>query len=97
MTVEFDDDYTKILYNIGKAMIYDDKGDLGYANYHGRRSHTYHGKNSPNHPSPWHHYQLGSVLVLLSQFLSLNSVAKDAQELYNESINENDDVVDNNV
>ena len=91
MTVEFDDDYTKILYNIGKAMIYDDKGDLGYANYRGRTSHTYHGKKSPNHPSPFHHWQVGSALVLLSQFLSLNNVAKDAMEIAKENDEIDDD------
>lgn len=93
MAFEFDDDYTKILYNLGKAMIYDDKADLGYTTYYGRKSHKYNGRYSPNHPSPLHHWQAGSILVLLSQFLSLNNIAKDAMAI----AQEDDEIVDDNI
>lgn len=54
----------------GESLIRDDKGDLGYLNYRNRRRHTYHGKKSPDHPSPVHHWQAGTALCLTSYLLA---------------------------
>ena len=68
------------MYTLGENLIRDDRGDLGYGSYKGRTSHIYHGIRSPNHPSPLHHYQAGTVLCLLAQFLRLGNVAGEAQQ-----------------
>lgn len=54
----------------GESLIRDDAGDLGYFNYRNRKRHKYHGIKSPHHPSPWHHYQVGTVVSLLSYALA---------------------------
>ena len=53
-----------------ESLIKDDASDLGYFNYRNRKRHTYHGKKSPHHESPLHHYQLGTALGLLSYMLA---------------------------
>lgn len=74
-----DDTLTNLMYTLGENLIKDDRGDLGYFNYSGRSSHIYHGHRSPNHPSPFHHYQAGTILCVLAQFLRLTNVASEAQ------------------
>lgn len=78
--IKADDTITKMMWSLGENMIKDDRGDLGYASYRGRNSHIYHGSRSPNHSSPFHHYQVGTLLCLASQFLRLSTVAAEAQE-----------------
>lgn len=53
-----------------EALIRDDAGDLGYFQYRNRKRHKYHGKHSPHHPSPAHHYQLGTIIGLASYMLA---------------------------
>ncbi len=72
------------MYTFGEALIHDDAGDLGYTSYKGRANHVYHGKRSPNHPSPAHHWQIGTVLCIFSQFLALSTVAAEAQAISDE-------------
>ena len=67
------------MYTLGENLIKDDRGDLGYGSYYGRNSHIYHGSRNPNHPSPFHHYQVGTVLCLLAQVLRITNVAAEAQ------------------
>ncbi len=64
----------------GESLIKDDKGDLGTFNYRNRKRHTYHGKKAPNHPSPFHHYQVGTVIYLTSLFMAPIAMALDIQE-----------------
>lgn len=77
--IKADDTLTNLMYTLGENLIMDDRGDLGYGSYKGRSSHIYHGRRSPNHPSPLHHYQAGTILCLLAQFLRLTNVAAEAQ------------------
>ena len=64
----------------GESLIKDDKGDLGYLTYRNRKRHTYHGKKSPHHPSPWHHYQIGTALCLTSYLLAPIALMLDIKE-----------------
>jgi len=78
--IKADDSLTRLMYTLGENLIKDDRADLGYGSYYGRSGHRYHGVSSPNHSSPFHHYQVGTVLCLLAQMLRLTNVAAEAQE-----------------
>ena len=65
-------------------MIKDDAHDLGFTSYRSRANHKYHGVVRPDHPSALHHWQIGSMLVLLSQFLALADTAAEAAEIAEE-------------
>lgn len=77
--IRADDTLTKMMWNIGEALIHDDRGDLGYTTYKGRTSHFYNGRRSPDHVSPLHHWQVGTLLCLMSQILSVSNVAAEAK------------------
>jgi hypothetical protein len=64
----------------GESLIRDDAGDLGYLTYRNRKRHTYHGKKSPHHPSPLHHYQIGTIITLSSYFLAPLAMALDMRD-----------------
>jgi len=83
-TFSADKDVAKILYNVGESMIKDDKNDLAWTTYSNRRLHHYGGHRAPNHSSPFHHWQVGTALCFLSQFLALASTAIEAQQTYEE-------------
>ena len=51
----------KFLHELGLSLIKDDRMDVGYTQYFGRESHYYRGQQSPDHPSPFHHYQIGVI------------------------------------
>jgi hypothetical protein len=76
----FDANLAKAVYNLGHSLIHDDSGDLGYMSYYGRKNHTYHGKSSPNHPSPFHHWQIGTLLCMVAQFMSIGALAQDVYD-----------------
>lgn len=76
-----DDSIIKMMWDFGEALVRDDAGDLGYASYRGRHNHIYHGKRSPDHPSPFHHYQVGTLMCLAAQLLQLGTVADEAREV----------------
>lgn len=80
------------LYALGEALIYDDRHDLGYFSYTNRKNHYYNGKPAPNHRSIFHHWQLGAILIVLSQIGGLAALARgdDDQEA-------NDINYDNNI
>lgn len=80
MSIQADDTVTKLMYDVGSALLQDDAQDLGYFSYRNRRNHRYHGKSSPSHESPWHHWQIGVLLMLGAQALTLSSLVKDAKE-----------------
>jgi hypothetical protein len=84
---KLDKDFAKAIYNLGHLLIHDDKGDLGFTTYHGRSSHTYHGKKAPDHPSPVHHWMAGTALVMISQIMALAATAQEAASVYSEDIN----------
>lgn len=79
--IKADDSIAKMLWTFGENLIKDDASDLGYASYSGRQNHIYHGKRSPDHPSPFHHYQLGTLMCMAAQLLQLSTVASEAQEI----------------
>ena len=83
-----DKDMAKIIYNLGEAMIQDDRGDLGWVTYHGRRLHHYGGKSAPNHSSPVHHWMAGTALCLIAQLMALAQTAQEAHQIYQEIQNE---------
>ena len=81
MSFSADRDVAKILYNLGHSMIQDDRGDLGWTTYHGRRMHHYGGRHAPHHSQPLHHWMAGTVLCLVAQAMALVSTAQDAQDV----------------
>ena len=81
---KIDDSIYRLMYELGHALIQDDRSDLYRTTYAYRPRHKYHGKIAPHHTSPLHHWQLGSVLVLLAQFGVLANTAMEAQQLAQE-------------
>lgn len=73
-------DLVETLSLFGESLIRDDASDLGYFTYRNRKRHKYHGKHAPHHPSPFHHYQIGSLLVLASYIFAPIAMATDMQE-----------------
>jgi hypothetical protein len=63
----------EMIHNFSMYLILDDVHDLGRGQYYERIDHFYHGKKSPHHPSPFHHYQIGIAGLLFSQIGSLLS------------------------
>lgn len=82
--MEADKDIAKILYNLGESMIHDDRGDLGWVTYRNRKTHHYGGHLAPNHSSPFHHWQAGTLLCLVAQAMALISTAQEAQTVLQE-------------
>ena len=81
-------------------MIYkDDAHDFGFMFYISRNSHKYHGVVQPDHPSNLYHWQVGSVLVLLSQFmaLALADTAPEALEIADEMEENGNELIDEGV
>jgi len=58
------------IYNLGLSLVRDDAHDLGYLKYENRPV-EYHGKPSPNHPSMWHHWPWGIMIMTLGQVLGV--------------------------
>ena len=52
------------LRKIGKVMVKDDLHDFGYFIYKNREGHK-------EHPSPLHHWQYGTIIWALSEYLTL--------------------------
>jgi hypothetical protein len=94
MGFEFDPDFNKILYDLGTHMIHDDRHDLGYFSYKSRNSHRYNGKLAPIHESVLHHWQLGSILVLMSQLIHLAQMGASAMD--EENLNTQEAEINNN-
>lgn len=83
--MNLDADLAKAIYNLGHTLIQDDKADLGYLSYRNRTNHVYHGKVAPHHPSPLHHWQVGTLLCMLAQFMSIGALAQDVYDTPNET------------
>lgn len=71
---------SKNLHEFGRILVMDDKSDIGYFEYYDRDSHYYHGKHSPHHPSPWHHWQVGGAFMLVGQLLGTIAALKEVQQ-----------------
>lgn len=69
----------KLFYQIGEHLLRDDISDVGYFNYRNRQHHYYHGKRSPDHPSPFHHWQ--PAIFLMAAGTILGTMAE-LQEIY---------------
>lgn len=57
----------EIIHNVSMYLLVDDMHDLGRGQYTKRTDYYYHGKHSPEHPSPFHHWVLGYFGILTSQ------------------------------
>jgi len=57
----------EIIHNVSMYLLVDDMHDLGRGQYTKRTDYYYHGKHSPDHPSPFHHWILGYFGILTSQ------------------------------
>jgi len=79
-------DQAEMLNNLAVSLIEDDRHDIGYTTYRNRNSHYYHGRKSPNHESPWHHWQIGGILYIISQIAGAIALTREIQE---ENINSN--------
>ena len=75
----------------------DDAHDFGFMFYKSRNSHKYHGVVQPDHPSNLYHWQVGSVLVLLSQFMALADTASEALEIADEMEENGNELIDEGV
>lgn len=65
-----------IIHTTGVHLLEDDAQDIGYFEYYGRQSHYYHGKHSPDHPSPLHHWQFAVPMIAIGKLLGIAGVAK---------------------
>lgn len=83
--INFDPNLAKAIYNLGHTLIQDDKADLGWVTYRNRHNHTYHGKKAPHHPSPFHHWQAGTLLCMIGQMMALGALAQDVYDTPNET------------
>lgn len=63
--------FFEMIHNISMYLLHDDAHDLGFFSYYNRNSHYYQGKRSPDHPSPFHHYQIAIIGLLFAQVGSL--------------------------
>lgn len=70
-------DFVETLNIFGESLIRDDKSDIGKLSYRNRKRHKYHGKLAPDHPSPFHHYQAGSILLFISYLLAPIAMSMD--------------------
>jgi hypothetical protein len=73
-------DMAKLMYTFGESLVADDKGDIGYFKYKGRKSHRYHGKKSPNHQSELHHWMWGGLLIAAAEIAGTIATLREAQE-----------------
>ncbi|NOJ30081.1 MAG: hypothetical protein DA328_07935 [Nitrososphaeraceae archaeon] len=91
----------EIIHNVGLVLLQDDIHDIGYFQYYHRQHHYYNGKKSPKHPSPFHHWQIGLLMLVGAQFAGLLNQAKQLAVIMKEDneINYNDymkEINDNN-
>lgn len=72
-------DQAQQIYNLGKTLVADDAHDLGYLKYY-NRPHVYHGVESRDHPSMWHHWIPGIFIMTLGQVLGVYAQLREIQE-----------------
>jgi len=72
------------LYNLGDFLLWDDRGDIGRGAYYGRKEHVYKGQPSPDHPSPYHHWPIGILLMALGQTIGTLATLNDMKDAVTE-------------
>lgn len=87
-------DQAEMLNNLAVSLIEDDRHDIGYTTYRNRNSHYYHGKRSPNHDSPWHHWQIGGILYIISQIAGAIALT---HEMHQGEAEGNEEIVNSNL
>ena len=71
--------FFEAIHNISMYLLLDDAHDLGRFSYYQRGDYYYHGRHSPNHPSPVHHWQLAIFGLLFS---NIGSVVMKGAEMF---------------
>lgn len=71
----------EIIHSTGVTLLEDDASDIGYFEYYGRKDHYYHGVHSPDHPSPFHHWQVSLPLIAFGKMLGLAAIATSFTEV----------------
>ena len=77
-------DFYETMHNLGLLMLQDDAHDIGYFVYYNRRHHKYRGRSSPDHVSPFHHWQVGLVFLFLAQVGGLVNMLKQNVQIFSE-------------
>ncbi len=77
---------SRMLWDLGEMMIEDDKHDIGYFAYRNRKYHTYHGRRAPNHPLPFHHWQIGGIFCIVGKLAAMIELAKETEADFSEPI-----------
>ncbi len=77
-------EFWEMLHDFSMFLIVDDKHDLGRFSYYDRKGHFYRYKESPHHPSPFHHWQVGILGLFASQ---LGAIVTKALDIRNEFLN----------
>jgi len=67
------------IYNLGLSLVKDDADDLGYLKYE-NRPHVYHGVESRDHPSMWHHWIPGVFIMVVGQALGVYAQMMEIKE-----------------
>ena len=78
-------------------LIKDDAHDLGYMSYKSRNSHKYNGEVQPDYHSNLNHWQVGSVLFLLSRFMALADSSSEVLEIADEMEENENELIDEGV
>lgn len=79
--MSFPTEIFELIHNFSMFLIKDDKHDIGQFIYYDRDSHYYHGKHSPDHPTAFHHWQIGLMGLVISQ---LGSLISKGSEMYSD-------------
>ena len=77
-------EFAQAIRDLGLVLLNDDVHDIGYFSYYGRKNHVYKGKVSPNHPSPFHHWQVAIGMLFAAKFMGMISLARENMEAYHE-------------
>lgn len=73
-------EFWEMMHDFSMFLIVDDKHDLGRFSYYDRKGHFYRHAESPHHPSPFHHYQVGILGLFVSQVGAVVSKALEIRE-----------------
>ena len=73
-------EFWEMMHDFSMFLIVDDKHDLGRFSYYDRKGHFYRHSESPHHPSPFHHYQVGILGLFVSQVGAVVSKALEIKD-----------------
>ena len=77
-------EFAAAIHDLGLVLLNDDIHDIGYFTYYGRRHHVYKGKRAPDHPSPFHHWQVAIGMLFAAKFMGMVSLARENLQAYRE-------------